>query len=135
MKMTGMATRRADRGDGDERLAHAHRQVVARVLDGVAGLVGGDAQRGDRRGLAHVGAEVQRAVARVVVVGQPALDRADLDVRAGRRSARTAAAACAPVIPLRTGTWLYFANVRLTLACAHRPRPSGTIRRDEPHDR
>src|SRR6185436_20663690 len=39
----------------------------------------------------------------------------------------TAAAASAPVMPLRGCTWEYLAKVRLTFICAHRPNRSGTI--------
>ena len=75
----------AERGDGHERLADAHRPVAARVLDRVPGLVRRHAERGERRGLADVGRQVQRLAAGVVVVGEPAGDRADLEPgQAGR---------------------------------------------------
>jgi hypothetical protein len=39
----------------------------------------------------------------------------------------TAAAACAPFMPLRGATFEYFAKVRLTRICAHSPNASGTM--------
>src|SRR3712207_6100315 len=76
----------SDLRGGDERLAHPHRPVAARVLDRVPRLVGRRPEGGERRRLADVAAEVQRAVARVVMVGEPALDGPDLEVGQSRRA-------------------------------------------------
>lgn len=67
----------ADGGERNDPPAQLHQEVAVLVLNGVAGFVGGDGHGADA-GLAidRLG-EVDDVLARVVVVGQAALDRLD----------------------------------------------------------
>ena len=70
----------AEAGDRDGRVPHHQRRVGGGILEGMAGLVGGDAHGGQGPALIDGRAQAQHLVAGIVMVGQLAGDRLDGDV-------------------------------------------------------
>ena len=77
--------RRAQVGDRVDERAKGHGLIVVPVLEGVARLVGGDAQGGDGVALKDPLRQAQDTAPGVVIVGQLARDLLDFDVARASR--------------------------------------------------
>ena len=71
---------RGDTGDGYQCHAQVERRIGLRMLDRVAGFVGGDAECGEAGAVIVVLAQSEALIGRIVVIGQRAVAFDDLDV-------------------------------------------------------